>query len=173
MARGRKVSDKYKAYYVDNKKFTDAVCQYIAENQAWKATHNGERMVPSDYIGECILKIAQRLAKSPNFVNYSWIDEMIEDGILHSITYLDRFNPMRTSAFNYFTTIIRNAFILRILNEKKKLVTKKKALVNDVLSGAGYTLISDDKENYQIAGLYENIINSDVNPIDEDDGDNS
>lgn len=157
--RGRKISEKYKDFYIDDKKFTKAICDYISKNKAYKATHNGERLQPDDYIGDCILKIAKRLAKSPNFVNYSWIDEMIEDGIFHSINYLDRFNPLKTSAFNYFTTIIRNAFILRILNEKKKHAIKKKALMNDILNGAGYTLLSDDDGKYQILGTYEGIVN--------------
>ena len=156
--RGRKVSEKYKDYYIDDKKFTAAICDYIAKNKVYKEIHN-ERMKPSDYIGDCILKIAKRLSKSPNFVNYSWIDEMIEDGIFHSINYLDRFNPNKTSAFNYFTTIIRNAFILRILTEKKKYAIKKKALMNDILNGAGYTLVSDDDGKYQILGVYEGIVN--------------
>ncbi len=166
--RGRKVSEKYKDFYVDDKKFTAAVCEYIAKNKIYKETHNGERLKPSDYIGDCILKISNRLAKSPNFVNYSWIQEMIEDGIFHSINYLDRFNPNKASAFNYFTTIIRNAFILRILNEKKKFAIKKKALMNDIINGEGYTLISDDNDNYQISGLYEGIVNFN-NSYDESD----
>lgn len=168
MGRGRKVSEKYKDYYIDDKKFTSAICSYISENKAYKELHNGERLKPSDYIGDCILKIARRLAKSPNFVNYSWIDEMIEDGISHSITYIDRFNPNKTSAFNYFTTIIRNAFILRIHNEKKKITIRKKALMNDILAGENYTLLNDDDGKYQILGLYEGIVNFNE---DNDEGD--
>lgn len=161
--RGRKVSEKYKNFYVDDKKFTEAVICYIHDNKIYKSLHNGERLKPSDYIGDCILKISKRLAKSPNFVNYSWIEEMIEDGIFHSINYLDKFNPNKTSAFNYFTTIIRNAFILRILNEKKKHDVKKKALMNDILNGEEYTLISDKNDHYQILGLYEGIVNFNEN----------
>ena len=35
----------------------------------------------TNYIGECFLKIATHLSYRPNFINYTYKDEMISDGI--------------------------------------------------------------------------------------------
>ena len=35
----------------------------------------------TNYIGECFLKIANHLSYRPNFINYTYRDEMISDGI--------------------------------------------------------------------------------------------
>ena len=40
--------------------------------------------------------------------------------------------------------------------------------MNDIINGEGYTLISDDNDNYQISGLYEGIVNFN-NSYDESD----
>ena len=39
-----------------------------------------------NYIGECIYKIATKLALKPCFMNYSFKEEMIDDGIENCIT---------------------------------------------------------------------------------------
>jgi glycosyltransferase involved in cell wall biosynthesis len=64
--------------YIDNKKFyTEMV---IFRRQCEEATAAGEpRPVVSRYVGECIMMIATRLATRPNFIGYSYKDEMISD----------------------------------------------------------------------------------------------
>ena len=46
-----------------------------------------------DYIGTCFLKIANHLSYRPNFINYTFRDDMISDGIENCLQYLDNFNP--------------------------------------------------------------------------------
>ena len=46
-----------------------------------EAENVGERPKVPEYIGECILKIANGLSNRPNFINYTYKDEMISDGI--------------------------------------------------------------------------------------------
>jgi hypothetical protein len=68
-----------------------------------------------NYIGMCIYKIANLLAFSPNFINYTYRDEMISDGIETSIANIKSFDPDKyNNPFAYFTQIIYHAFIIRI-----------------------------------------------------------
>ena len=50
----------------------------------------------SEYIGECIYKIATRLSTRPNFINYTYRDEMICDAIENCIQYIGNFNPEKS-----------------------------------------------------------------------------
>lgn len=185
---------KLKDYYIDDKKFTKEIIDYIIQNNEWMKTHD-KRLKPNDYIGECLLKISRRLAKSPNFINYSWSSDMIDEAVFLSCKYIDRFKPYieeydirydddgneisrtlisktlkETGAFNYFTTIAYNAFRMTIINEKKKLTTKKRLLENDILNQAEYTLVKLGEDNYQVLSMYEGIIN--FNSENDDNYDN-
>jgi DNA-directed RNA polymerase specialized sigma24 family protein len=74
-----------------------------------------------------MVKIANHLAYKSNFVNYTFRDEMILDGIENCITYIDNFDPEKSkNPFAYFTQITYYAFIRRIQKEKKQMDTKKK-----------------------------------------------
>ena len=71
----------------------------------------------SNYLGECILKIANHLSYRPNFINYTYREEMISDGIENCLQYIDRFSPEKSkNPFAYFTQIIHYAF-LRIIQK--------------------------------------------------------
>ena len=80
----------------------------------------------TNYIGECFLKIATHLSYRPNFINYTYRDEMISDGIENCLQYVKNFNPEKSSnPFAYFTQIIYYAFLRRIQKEKKQTHVKK------------------------------------------------
>ena len=83
-------------HYVDNKKFLAAIVErkeLIAETEA--AGDPPPKI--SNYLGECILKIANHLSYRPNFINYTYREEMISDGIENSLQYIDRFDPAKSS----------------------------------------------------------------------------
>ena len=110
--------------YVDNKKFLEAMVEF--RNSVIEAKENGKPrpMVPT-YIGSCIMKIATHLAHKPNFMNYSFKEEMVSDGIENCLQYIDNFNPEKSkNPFAYFTQIVYYAFLRRIQKEKKQLYTK-------------------------------------------------
>lgn len=89
----------------------------------------GETLPLTDYIGECILKIAQRLAGKINFCNYTYKEDMISDGIINCIRYMHNYNPAKgTSAFAYITTICYSSFIRRIEIEGKQSAVKAKMI---------------------------------------------
>ena len=101
----------------------------------WKETTNSadpdtRPRVPT-YVGECIMKIATHLSHKPNFINYTFREDMICDGIENCLQYIDNFNPDKSSnPFAYFTQIIYYAFLRRIAKEKKLLYIKYKASEN-------------------------------------------
>lgn len=118
--------DPNSRHYVDNKEFLVAITEYRERVQAAKAAGEQKPRV-TEYLGECMVKIANHLAYKSNFVNYTFRDEMILDGIENCITYIDNFDPEKSkNPFAYFTQITYYAFIRRIQKEKKQMDTKKK-----------------------------------------------
>ena len=74
-------------------------------------------------LGESIFKIATGLSYAPNFINYSYKDDMIGDAIVKMFSALQskKFNlDTGNNPFSYFTTIAFHAFINRIKKEKKQ-----------------------------------------------------
>ena len=101
----------------------------------------------TNYIGECFLKIANHLSYRPNFINYTYRDEMISDGIENCLQYASNFNPDKSkNPFAYFTQIIYYAFIRRIQKEKKQQHIRHKVIENmnvDILA------VGEDMEQAQ------------------------
>lgn len=124
---------KKPVHYVDNQKFLAEIIAY--KKICAEAEASGDPKPPiNDYLGECILKIAYKLANRPNFINYSYKDDMILDGIENSIQYFDNFNPEKSSnPFTYFTTIIYYAFLRRIDKEKKQSYIRGKMIRDNTL----------------------------------------
>ena len=117
-----------KEHYVNNKEFLAAMTEY--RKLVLEAKKKGEQKPPvTDYIGECFLKIANHLSYRPNFINYTFRDDMISDGIENCLQYLDNFNPETSNnPFAYFTQIIYYAFIRRIQKEKKQITIKQRMI---------------------------------------------
>ncbi len=114
-------------HYINNADFLSALIAHKVICQ--KAKTEGLREPPvSNYIGECFLKIAERLSRKPNFSMYTFKEEMISDGIENCIMYFRNFDPDKSkNPFSYFTQIIYYAFLRRIIKEKKQLYVKYKA----------------------------------------------
>ena len=132
---------KVTQHYVDNKKFLEAMI--IHKEKVKKAIENNKTKPDvTNYIGECFLKIANHLSYRPNFINYTYRDDMISDGIENCLQYMNNFNPEKsTNPFAYFTQIIYYAFIRRIQKEKKQTLVKQKLIAN-----AGVENIMDQHE---------------------------
>lgn len=118
------------AHYVNNADFLAALIEYKLKCK--EAEDQGlEKPVIPNYVGDCILKIANHLAYKPNFINYSYRDDMVLDGIENCIQYLHNFNPDKSSnPFAYFTQIIYYAFLRRITKEKKQSYIKGMMIQN-------------------------------------------
>ena len=114
-------------HYINNADFLQALIDYKAAQKDAKKNKLPPPPIPN-YIGECFMKIAEGLSHKPNFINYTYRDEMMSDGIENCLMYFDNFDPNKSkNPFAYFTQIIYYAFLRRIGKEKKQLYVKYKA----------------------------------------------
>lgn len=148
-------------HYIDNKTFYEAIKKYRESIKVAEEANNPKPRVPN-YIGECILLIANRLATKPNFVNYSYKDEMIADGIENCIMYIDNFDPEKsTNPFAYFTQIIYFAFLRRIQKEKKHLYIKHQVFKNSMVSDEMFYM--QDGDDFDGQGMDTHVDNEKMN----------
>ena len=120
----------------------------------WRETWPDEENIPpvTNYIGECFLKIATHLSYRPNFINYTYRDEMISDGIENCLQYVKNFNPEKSkNPFAYFTQIIYYAFLRRIAKEKKQSHIKNKMIEREAYNS--FTTMEGDSNSYQVEGI--------------------
>jgi DNA-directed RNA polymerase specialized sigma subunit len=114
-------------HYVNNAKMLNCLKDYRLN-----ILNNDIKPKIPEYLGECILKIATRLSYKSNFINYSYRDDMISDGIENCIHCINSFDPEKSSnPFAYFTQVIYFAFLRRIAKEKKQSYIKHQ-LVKDM-----------------------------------------
>ena len=146
-----------KAHYVDNKQLYAVMVEYKKAVDEAEQTGDIKPQVPN-YVGRCLLQIANRLATKPNFANYTFKDDMISDGIENCVSYIHNFDPEKSNnPFAYFTQIIYYAFLRRIQKEKKQLYIKHKSLEQSVLFNS--LVEGDDKgigNNVEIGSDYMN-----------------
>jgi hypothetical protein len=120
-----KLKPKQKAHYVNNKEFSQAVMDYAVE---CRDCRESDTTVPkvTDYIARCFIKIAEGLSHRPNFVRYTYREEMVMDAVENCLRAIGNYKietATRTgkpNAFSYFTQICYYAFIRRIMKEKKQ-----------------------------------------------------
>jgi hypothetical protein len=149
-----------KNHYVNNEDFLQAMIDFRESCEIAKREGKSRPIIP-DYIARCILMIAEKLSRKPNFYNYTFREDMVGDAVKNCILYIDNFDPgISKNPFAYFTQIIYYAFIQRINKERKQLYVKYKS--TEMLAVLG------DYEQYEMTDmdgesdgrqfeLYENI----------------
>lgn len=143
-------------HYINNADFLKALTDY---KELCETAHKEKKSDPPipNYIGECFLKIADHLSRKPNFVSYSFREEMISDGIENCLMYFKNFDPSKSkNPFAYFTQIIYYAFLRRIMKEKKQLYVKYKATENFGILDE-FEMFEDSDGNMRQFQLYDNI----------------
>lgn len=151
----KKLRGKEKVHYVNSREFEEEIKKFYDSDKI------------SIKLGDSINKIAQGLSYAPNFINYSYKDEMIGDAIVKMVSALKNKKFKLNSGFSpfsYFTTIAFHAFINRIKKEKKhhETVTNYRDRVyTDMMTAhnndAGYHIYvdpnhSDEPDNYNATG---------------------
>ena len=150
MAKAKRV------HYVDNKKLLQAMIEW--KELCVLEEKEGKVQPPvTNYIGECFLKIATHLSYRPNFINYTYRDEMISDGIENCLQYVANFNAEKSKTpFAYFTQIIYYAFIRRIQKEKKQTHVKNKMIEKNHYET--FTTMENDDTVYNVRGFDPNLM---------------
>ena len=147
-------------HYVDDEKLYLEMVKYCDEYSLAKKTKSPLPRA-SNYIGQCVMLIAQNLAKKGNYSNYPFIDDMISDSIENCLKYMHNFDYKKyKKPFNYFTTIISYAFWRRINDEKKILRGKNDFLENTIINGSNYASI-DGSALYEEFNVRKEDVHSD------------
>jgi hypothetical protein len=130
---------KSKPHYVDPQVFSDLIVKSYKNS------------IITDDLADSVLKIATRLSYAPNFINYSYRDEMVGDAIVKMLYAIknQKFDPEVGNAFSYFTRIAFNAFCNRIKKEKKEkeFILNLQDNVYDDMIGAGFTELKAQKNS--------------------------
>jgi hypothetical protein len=143
-------------HYINNPDFLKALIDYRDACALCKEQGKKDPPIPN-YIGECFFKIADHLSRKPNFISYSFRDEMIGDGIENCLMYFRNFNPDKSNnPFAYFTQIIYYAFLRLIQKEKKQLYVKYKATEQFGILDE-FEMFEDADGNKRQFQLYDNI----------------
>lgn len=149
-------------HYVDNKAFLQDIINW--KKICKEAEVAGKQIPPvTNYMGECFLKIATHLSYRPNFINYTYKDDMISDGIENCLQYSSNFNPKKSgNPFAYFTQIVYYAFIRRIQKEKKQTHVKNKIITGS--NYVSYDVMPGDSTTYYIDNSFamDNLPTEDV-----------
>lgn len=123
----KKIKPKDREHYVNSREFEEEIRNFYKTDDI------------TIKLGECINKIANGLSFAPNFINYSYKEEMVGDAIVKMFSALKnkKFKlDSGFSPFSYFTTIAFHAFINRIKKEKKhhKALTEyREKVYNDLM----------------------------------------
>lgn len=145
------VVKKTKKHYVNNKDLYIAMVAYKESVKQAQADGTLKPKVP-DYVGSCFMMICNKLSTKPNFMNYSYRDEMVADAIENCVAAAHSFNPDKSiNPFAYFTQIAWNAMLRRIAKEKKQSYVKHKNYEHINMMGA---LIEDNYDGPKIHNEY-------------------
>lgn len=147
-----------KVHYVDNKKFFEEIVIYREKLHQARAAGLEDPRIPN-YIGECIYKIATKLSTKPCFMNYSYREEMVSDGIENCILYFKDYDPsIGQNPFAYFTQVIYYAFLRRIGKEEKNRYAMYKHFQENIINQHDTNLLRDSDDNHLLpAQMYDNI----------------
>lgn len=112
-----------RAFYVSNKTLYQAYKDWYAAIEIAEAEGKDEPQMPPEVI-DAIIKICNKLAWRPNFIGYSYRDEMICDAILRCVEKAKKFDLGYNNPFSYITTLAWNVFIHKIDQEKTQTYVK-------------------------------------------------
>ena len=145
-----------KNHYINNKDFLKEMIKYRTAIRKAKRLGEPKPQIPT-YVAKCFMMIAENLSHKPNFLSYTFRDEMVADAIENCVMYVDNFDPSKSSnPFAYFTQIVYYAFLRRIQKEKKQLYVKYKATETAGILDE-FELNENEDGTFRQFELYDNI----------------
>ena len=163
---------KKKPHYVNNRDFSEAVMDYATAAQKARK-ENSQIPKVTDYIATCFIKIAEGLSHRPNFVRYTYREEMVMDGVENCLRAINNYNietATRTgkpNAFSYFTQICYFAFIRRIAKEKKQQDIKFKFI--EKMGIEDFVQMGMDSEGAEQTMNYVDTLRARINKVQDKD----
>jgi hypothetical protein len=141
----KKPTDKEK-FYVNPVEFDNEIIEYYKSGNM------------SDNLAQMVSKIANKLSYAPNFINYTYREEMVGDGIIRmfkALTSKKYDHAKGSNPFSYFTRIAFNAFRNRIKKEKHLRDTHEKYQNELMLFSENYkTVIKNNQLRISQANNY-------------------
>ena len=125
-------------FYVDPKEFDTCIITYYSSG------------IIADELAMMINKIAHKLSYAPNFINYTYRDEMVGDAVVRMMKALiaKKYTHNKGSnPFSYFTKIAFNAFRNRIKREKHAHDTLQK-YQEEIIMNSDYMHFVKNKKSY-------------------------
>lgn len=132
--------------YVNNKELLQAIIDWKAE-----CREKGEKVKQSDYIGKCIILIAQGFSGYFKFSGYTnaWKEEMICDGIEAATKGLFGFDETKyNNPHVYITKACFNAFVQRIKKERRETAKKYRFFVDNVYDSMDSDMVAMADETF-------------------------
>lgn len=114
------MTEKQNSNYMDNEEVYIDICVWKLKVYAFGKDEKFKKYTKiPDSVGDAIMKTSEGVSRLQRYRGYSYLDEMIADGILAIVNGINNFNEKRfTNPHNYFTTAVVNAFLQRIEKEK-------------------------------------------------------
>lgn len=143
------------ANYVDKETLYDEIVKWQDARLA-AAAREEELPVMPDMIAQAIMETAYGMGNRWNFKDYSWVDEMILDGIeaaLKAVAKFDRDHPKK-NPFGFISFVIWRAFVIRIRSEKEFQAFKMEMALDETIA-AYEKADGDDDHDVSKAGMIE------------------
>lgn len=155
---------KSKKNYINGGDFYLALIAHNDKLTMWKNGNLLKEPIISNYIGQCIIHIANRLGTKFNFASYTFNDEMISDAILKMSESVNKFdinyNVVTPNPFAYFTQIAWNTMLIRIKKESiQQYVKHKNFQLNysvDMMDGDMLKSNLNNEDHEKIIDKFEN-----------------
>ena len=143
-----------KNHYIDGKQFTKDVSAYVIDYHHRVKNNLTKPPVPDTIAGDLLL-ISTNMARKNNFVNYTYIEDMVMDGVEISLRYIHNYDPTRGySAFSYFSLIIWRAFVNRIKKENKQRKIKESIVRELNLADDELDYLSETQKSDLVSSYY-------------------
>lgn len=144
-------------HYVDDAEFYQEVKDYVQaceelEKQGVDIRIPKNRPKISDSIGLKIILVCEGVMRRPNFIGYSYSDEMALDAEENAIRYLHRFDYVKyDSPYSYVGFIAWQAGVRRLQKEDKLWKTKMRYIMN-----AGIDDVMSELQGHDAGTVFDN-----------------
>jgi DNA-directed RNA polymerase specialized sigma24 family protein len=115
-----------------------------------------ERGEMSNKLANAFIQMATRYSTKPNFVHYTYREDMVSDALVTLCRVWDRFDHTKSAnPFAFYTQVIHNQFI-QILNKEKKQRNIRDAVLTENGQAASWTYQDEQAKNDLSTALHRN-----------------